>query len=217
MKVDNFVSNRLKNYIQYISVTTRPPQVLKINTDDSSLGNPGPAGAGGLIRDHNGSWICGFSQNVGFASSVLAEHWALKDGLSLVTSVGFSNVLIKLDAPVAPSFNQDSIFHPWLMNIVDDCRSLLLQISNYRMSHIFHEGNKCADAMARLGGSLSPDFVLYSSPPNCIKDMLSFDLYLEACLHVALAPGQGFGFLLFYQKKKHPSHGSVNFSSLVDL
>ena len=78
---------------------------VKINTDDSSLGNPGPAGAGGLIRDHNGSWICGFSQNVGFASSVLAEHWALKDGLSLVTSVGFSNVLIKLDAPVIPSFN----------------------------------------------------------------------------------------------------------------
>ena len=26
MKVDNFVSNRLKNYIWYISVTTRPPQ-----------------------------------------------------------------------------------------------------------------------------------------------------------------------------------------------
>ena len=27
MKVDNFVSNTLKNYIWYISVTTRPPQV----------------------------------------------------------------------------------------------------------------------------------------------------------------------------------------------
>ena len=27
MKVDNFVSNRLKNYIWYISVKTRPPQV----------------------------------------------------------------------------------------------------------------------------------------------------------------------------------------------
>ena len=27
MKVDNFVSNRLRNYIWYISVTTRPPQV----------------------------------------------------------------------------------------------------------------------------------------------------------------------------------------------
>ena len=27
MKVDNFVSNRLKNYIWYISVTTRPSQV----------------------------------------------------------------------------------------------------------------------------------------------------------------------------------------------
>ena len=42
MKVDNFVSNRLKNYIWYISVTTRPPQVCI----------PGytPVGARGTIR-----------------------------------------------------------------------------------------------------------------------------------------------------------------------
>ena len=68
------------------------------------MGNPVPAGVGGLIHDHNGSWICGFAQNVGFATSVLAEHWALKDDLSLATFMGFSNVLIELDALVVLSF-----------------------------------------------------------------------------------------------------------------
>ena len=32
MKVDNFVSNRLKNYIWYISVTTRPPKYVFLAT-----------------------------------------------------------------------------------------------------------------------------------------------------------------------------------------
>ena len=68
------------------------------------MGNPVPARAGGLIRDHNGSYICGFAQSVGFATCVLTVCWALEDELSLVTFMGFFNVLIELDAPVVLSF-----------------------------------------------------------------------------------------------------------------
>lgn len=51
----------------------------------------------------------------------------LKDFLTLVTSLGFSNVLMELDAFIVLSFfNHDSAIHPCLMNIVDDCSSLLL-------------------------------------------------------------------------------------------
>ena len=38
MKVDNFVSNRLKNYICYISVTTRPSQVCILGYAPKNLG-----------------------------------------------------------------------------------------------------------------------------------------------------------------------------------
>ena len=46
---------------------------VKLNTDGSSLRNPKIVSAGGLIRDHNGTWSCRFTRNVGHASSVLAE------------------------------------------------------------------------------------------------------------------------------------------------
>ena len=42
---------------------------MKLNTDGSSLGNPGLAAAGGLIRDGNGSWVVGFTRKIGVASS----------------------------------------------------------------------------------------------------------------------------------------------------
>ena len=44
-----------------------------LNKDGSSIGNPGLAGGGGLIRDHNGTWIKGFTKSIGQASSVDAE------------------------------------------------------------------------------------------------------------------------------------------------
>ena len=48
-----------------------PPQppFLKLNTDGSALGNPGLAGAGGVLRDHWGRWISGFSLHVGLATN----------------------------------------------------------------------------------------------------------------------------------------------------
>ena len=40
----------------------------KLNTDGSSLGNPGAAGGGGVIRDALGAWIQAFSRKIGRAS-----------------------------------------------------------------------------------------------------------------------------------------------------
>lgn len=73
---------------------------VKSNTDDSSLGNLGRVGGSGLIRDANGGWIKGFTCNIGVFSSVDAERWALKDGLSLCLSVNISAVEIEIDAKV---------------------------------------------------------------------------------------------------------------------
>ena len=57
--------------------------------DGSFLGNLGASGFGGLIYDQNGTWICGYARKVGIATSVVAELWGLKAGLSIVVSMGF--------------------------------------------------------------------------------------------------------------------------------
>ncbi|PKI40847.1 hypothetical protein CRG98_038773 [Punica granatum] len=49
----------------------------------------GKAGAGGVIRDSNGSWITGFSMNVDTATSVVAELKGLRQGLKLALELGF--------------------------------------------------------------------------------------------------------------------------------
>ncbi|XP_030929600.1 uncharacterized protein LOC115955566 [Quercus lobata] len=48
----------------------------KLNTDGASIGNPGKAGGGGVIRDCHGDWVKGYSRSIGYTTSVLAE-WSL--------------------------------------------------------------------------------------------------------------------------------------------
>ena len=51
------------------------PGWVKLNTDGSSLVNPGIAGSGGLIRNSDGDWIMGFVRNIGTTGSVAAKLW----------------------------------------------------------------------------------------------------------------------------------------------
>ena len=60
----------------------------KLNSDGSALGNPGRAGGGGVIRDHNGKWLKGYARSFGSTNNCMAELWALRDGLLLARDMG---------------------------------------------------------------------------------------------------------------------------------
>lgn len=76
------------------------PNWYKLNTDGASVGNPGKAGEGALIRNHEGGWVKGFSRAIGISSNVDAELWALRDGLRICCSMGMQAAEIEIDAKV---------------------------------------------------------------------------------------------------------------------
>ena len=65
----------------------QPPPLgdLKWNVDGSSLGKPGLAGAGGVLRNHAGLVKCLFSIPCGIIDSNLAEVIAIRKALQLST------------------------------------------------------------------------------------------------------------------------------------
>ncbi|KAG2686113.1 hypothetical protein I3760_10G162100 [Carya illinoinensis] len=61
---------------------TRPPQDwVKLNIDGSSLGNPGMAGAGGVIRDAGGKLLVAYYVFLGQGSNNFAEMRSLVEGV----------------------------------------------------------------------------------------------------------------------------------------
>ena len=64
----------LKNKVVCNISWIRPPTGwCKLNTDGASLGNPGRAEGGGVIRDCEGRWMRGFARSIGFTTSIMAE------------------------------------------------------------------------------------------------------------------------------------------------
>ena len=148
---------------------------MKLNTNGSAMKNPDRAGGGGLFRNHDGVWLKGFARGLGFTNSILAELWALRDGLRLAKELGFQQLIIELDAlSVVILMNNESenlLMEPLLI----DCRNLLKEIPNKRVIHAFCEANQCADALAKLGSQTLYSFAVFCNPPPVVEPILAFD------------------------------------------
>ena len=100
-----------------------------MNSDGSSLGNPGLAGGGGIIRDSARNWVKGYAQAIGVTTSVAAELWALRDGIRLCIALNLPAVEIELDAKVVVDLvtsNSSSLNSTDV--IVTDCKKGLKKI-----------------------------------------------------------------------------------------
>ncbi|OMO92977.1 hypothetical protein CCACVL1_06699 [Corchorus capsularis] len=110
------------------------------------------ASAGGLIRDHTGSWIKGFLLNIGRTCSVQAEFWGIRVGLQLAADLGYQDLIVQVDASMVAdllSMEGELSGHP-LETLVRDCKVLFANFNRVEMKHIRREGNRCADRLANL-------------------------------------------------------------------
>jgi len=155
----------------------KPPlSWYKLNSDGSSLGNPGRVGGGGLIRDDKGDWIKGYVRNIGHNTSIDAELWAVRDGLGLCSALKLPTVIIELDAKLIVDLLQKEDGHQNCIGaLVSDCKSELGAIPMVQIQHCYQEVNKCADALARRGALLSQDFVVFLDPLVEVSLLLSLD------------------------------------------
>ena len=117
--------------------------------------------------DCNGKWVKGFSRSIGFAISFTAEFWALKDGLKLALSAGIQSLVVELDAKVvADLLTTNGVTNKPYSPLLPDCRCLLRRFLRVQVVHVYREGNRCTDVLARWGSNMNEDFAVFDSPPS---------------------------------------------------
>ena len=93
------------------------------------LGNPGLAGGGGVVRDWTGRWIVGFTRKISITTSLLAELWAIRDGLMLCIERNFSKVEVELGAKAIVDMLTDLQYDNMSISLIlEDCKLLVSQI-----------------------------------------------------------------------------------------
>ena len=89
--------------------------------------------------------------------------------------MGVNNLIIELNALSIVLLMNNEAENIMIEPLLSDCRSLLKQIPNKRMLHVYREANQCTDALAKLGAQSDSHFVIFCNPLPVVENLLAFD------------------------------------------
>ncbi len=123
-----------------------------IHTDGAARGNPGPAGAGAVLRDADGRILAEIAEWLGHATNNVAEWTAVLLALEEAKRLGATHVDLRMDSQLVA--RQISgvyrVKHPDLQPIHRRTMGLLREFEGYTVGHIPRELNKDADRLSNV-------------------------------------------------------------------
>lgn len=125
---------------------------LVIHTDGAARGNPGPAGAGAILRDADGTVVAEIAEPLGHATNNVAEWTAVRLALEEAARLGATHVDLRMDSELVA--RQISgiyrVKHPDLKPIHAAVMRLLHGLDGYTVGHVPRELNKDADRLSNV-------------------------------------------------------------------
>ncbi len=126
---------------------------LLIYTDGAARGNPGPAGAGALLRDaDDGTVLAEIAEPLGHATNNVAEWSAVKLALEEALRLGATHVDLRMDSELVA--RQISgiyrVKHPDLKPFHATVMEMLRRLEGYTVGHVPRALNKDADRLSNV-------------------------------------------------------------------
>jgi ribonuclease HI len=121
---------------------------LIIRTDGGSRGNPGPAGAGIVIRDEKRNLIFGGGFYLGEMTNNLAEYHALLIALQLAIKIDGTHIQVFSDSEllVRQVNGQYKVKNEHLRSLHQQVQELKGQFAQFMIAHVYREENAEADS-----------------------------------------------------------------------
>jgi ribonuclease HI len=128
-----------------------------IFADGGSRGNPGPAGAGAIVRDGEGKVVAEISEYLGINTNNVAEYTGILSALeTLAAKLGEkaseASIIVKMDSMlVVKQMNGEyRIKHPNLQPLAARVNEVRRKFKSVTFAHVYREHNKEADRLANL-------------------------------------------------------------------
>jgi ribonuclease HI len=126
---------------------------LLIHTDGAARGNPGPAGAGAILRDaESGEVLAEIAQPLGHATNNVAEWTAVLLAMEEARRLGATHVDLRMDSELVA--RQISgiyrVKHPDLKPIHAAVMPLLRALEGYTVGHVPRALNTDADRLSNV-------------------------------------------------------------------
>lgn len=128
------------------------PRRLLIYTDGAARGNPGPAGAGAILRDADGRTVAEIASFLGVRTNNYAEWTAVELALGEALALGASQVDLRMDSELVARqiAGRYRVKHPDLQPIHARVMALLGRLDAYTVAHVPRALNKDADRLSNV-------------------------------------------------------------------
>jgi ribonuclease HI len=126
---------------------------LLIHTDGAARGNPGPAGAGAILRDaSSGETVAEIATFLGIRTNNYAEWTAVEAALSEALRLGATHVDLRMDSELVARqiSGRYRVKHPDLRPIHARVMAMLGRLAGYSVGHVPRELNKDADRLSNV-------------------------------------------------------------------
>jgi ribonuclease HI len=124
-----------------------------VNCDGAARGNPGPAGAGAVVTDPDGTVLVEIAEGLGETTNNVAEYTAAIRGLEAAERLGADEVLLRSDSQLM--INQMTgryrVKTAHLQPLHRRVRELVGSFARVEFEHVPRERNVEADRLANKG------------------------------------------------------------------
>lgn len=132
-----------------------PPKIetqrrVFVFSDGASRGNPGPAGAGAVVKDAQGNVLAQLKQGLGKTTNNVAEYKGLILGLHKAQELGAREVEVRADSElmIRQLNGKYAVKADGLKPLYNEAMALLKSFPKWSAEHVPREENELADAMS---------------------------------------------------------------------
>ena len=126
---------------------------ITANVDGGARGNPGFAGYGAIIKDHDGQVLAELYEGIGINTNNVAEYRGLIAALEWALEHGHRRLHVRSDSQlvVQQMLGKYRVKHEGLIPLYQKACRLAAQIGHVTFEHVRREENHEADRLSNLG------------------------------------------------------------------
>src|SRR5690349_6232140 len=127
-------------------------EVITLEFDGGSRGNPGPAGIGVVLRAADRTPLVTLGRFIGRATNNVAECRALITAMEEAQKLGARNVVIRGDSEliIKQMKGEYRVKHPDMKELYDEAQHLVREFGSVKIEHNLRHKNELADKLANL-------------------------------------------------------------------
>ncbi|XP_076909023.1 uncharacterized protein LOC143601367 [Bidens hawaiensis] len=125
--------------------------------DGASKGNPGPAGAGAVLRTEDGNLVCRLREGLGTTTNNVAEYRAMILGLRYALRKGFTSIRVLGDSKLVCMQVQGlwKVKNQNISKLYEEAKKLKDRFVCFQIDHVLRDLNSDADTQANLAVDLA--------------------------------------------------------------